>query len=95
MPDDDKAKRPPHPARFCVVNPGDQFFHGSTARHSGQWVPRYTCPACGRQMRMPSNYLGSGQLACTGDRFWKPYEQTLGKMGVERVRDLLKGASQC
>lgn len=89
-PTDDGAKRTRHPAAFCVVKPGDYFFSGSMARHCGQWVPRYTCSTCGRQMRMPSNYLGDGQLVCTGDRFWKPHEQTVGRLGRENVRSLVR-----
>lgn len=87
---DDKAKREPHPADFCIIRPGDMFFSGSMARHCGQWVPRYTCPTCGRQMRMPSNYLGDGRLVCTGDRFWKPHEQTRGKLGRENFMVLVR-----
>lgn len=87
---DDKAKRPPHPAAFCEVKAGDHFFNGSMARHCGQWVPRFTCPTCGRQMRMPSNYLGDGKLACTGERFWKPHEQTVAKLGRDNFRSLLQ-----
>lgn len=89
-PTDDRAKRDPHPAAFCVIKPGDNFFNGSMARHSGQWVPRYTCPTCGRQMRMPSNCLGDGKLVCTGDRFWKPHEQTQVKLGRDNFRHLLE-----
>lgn len=86
---DSNFKRASHPADFCVVEPGDNFFSRSMARRRGQWVPRYTCPTCGRQMRMPSNYLGSGQLVCTGGRFWKPHEQTRDKIGVENLRELI------
>jgi hypothetical protein len=90
---DDTAKRSPHLATACIIKSGDQFFSGSMASHSGQWVPRYTCPACGRQMRMPSNYLGAGgQLVCTGNRFWKPHEQTIGRLGQENIRHLLKAS---
>lgn len=85
------AKRPEHPATFCIVRPGDTYFHGRMSRHCGQWVPRYTCPTCGRQMRMPSNYLGAeGKLVCTGDRFWKPHEQTRSRLGPDHVRSLLR-----
>jgi hypothetical protein len=86
---DDSAKRAPHPADFCFVQQGDYYFSGKMSRHCGQWVPRYTCRTCGRQMRMPSNYLGDGHLVCTGDRFWKPHEQTRGKLGTENVKHLL------
>ncbi len=89
---DDNAKRTPHPAAFCTVQSGDYFLNGSMARHCGQWVPRYTCPACGRQMRAVANYLGKGALACSGDRFWRPHEQTLAKLGREHFESLVKGA---
>lgn len=86
---DDKAKRPQHLADFCTIRPGDHFFSGSMARHCGQWVPRYTCKTCGRQMRMPSNYLGDGRLVCTGDRFWRPHEQTRSGLGLDNIRALI------
>lgn len=89
MEGDDTAKRPAHPADFCAVKPGDHFFSGRMSAHCGQWVPRYTCQTCGRQMRMPSNYLGDGKLVCTGDRFWKPFEQTRKRLGVENFRSLI------
>jgi hypothetical protein len=77
MSDDDKSKRPEHAPTNCVVRPGDNFFSGRSSRHCGQWVPRFTCPECGRQMRMASNYLGGGDLICTGTKFLKPHQQTL------------------
>lgn len=77
---DNRVKRPAHPAAFCVVKSGDTFFSGSM----------YTCTECGRQMRMPSNYLGDGQLVCTGQRFWKPHEQTRGKLGDDNWKALLR-----
>ena len=83
------AKREPHPADFCVVKPGDMHFSGRMSSHCGQWVPRYTCLTCGRQMRMPKNYLGDGELVCTGTRFWKPHEQTVAKLGRENFRALI------
>lgn len=84
-----KARLPAHEPAVCVIRPGEMFFSGSMARHCGQWVPRYTCPDCGRQMRMPSNYLGDGKLVCTGERFWRPHEQTLKRMGSEKLRQLI------
>lgn len=92
--EDSKAKRPPHPAATCVINPGDMFFSGKMSQHCGQWVPRYTCSTCGRQMRMPSNYLGSGKLICMGERFWKPYEQTIQKLGRENFVALINEAAK-
>lgn len=86
---DDKAKRDPHAPAFCIVKPGEDFFSGSMARHCGQWVPRFTCPTCGRQMRMARNYLGGGKLICTGNRFYKPHEQTRAKLGDDNWRSLL------
>jgi hypothetical protein len=91
MSEDDKKKRPRHTPAICEVKQGDYFFSGSMARHCGQWVPRYTCPSCGRQMRMPQNYLGGGSLVCTGDRFWKPHEQTIGKMRRDDFVALVNG----
>lgn len=89
MAEDVKGKKPPHDPAVCEIQAGDMFFSGSMARHCGQWVPRYTCPDCGRQMRMPSNYLGDGKLVCTGDRFWRPFEQNIGRMGFDRLKRLI------
>jgi hypothetical protein len=84
-----KTVRQPHVPAICVIKQGDQFFSGSMARHCGQWVARYTCPDCGRQMRMANNYLGDGKLVCTGERFWRPHEQTIGRLGREKFTALL------
>lgn len=83
-------KREHHTAAFCTIKPGDQHFNGSMARHCGQWVATFTCPTCGRQMRIANNYLGRGKLVCTGDRFWRPHEQTFGKMPREDFRALIQ-----
>lgn len=88
-PEDDREKREPHPADYCVVKPGDMFFHGKMSAHCGQWVPRYTCQTCGRQMRMPSNYLGKGKLICTGNKFWKPWQQNIRVLGHANMRALI------
>jgi hypothetical protein len=82
--------RPAHDPAICVIKPGDQHFSGSMAKHCGQWVAKLTCPDCGRQMRMANNYLGDGKLVCTGERFLRPHEQTMGKMGKEKFRELLR-----
>jgi hypothetical protein len=81
------AKRPPHPAAFCELSSMD--FSGSMASHSGGWVSRHVCPQCGRKMRIAHNYLGRQKMVCTGERFFRPHEQTAGKLGWDNMRALL------
>jgi len=83
------TKRQPHPPTFCAIKPGDQHFVGSMAKHCGQWVAKLTCPECGRQMKMANNYLGGGKLLCTGERFYRPHEQTIACLGHDVIRQLL------
>ena len=90
-------KRAKHPADFAVVaGPLDRNFSGSMAQHCGQWVARYTCQTCGRKTGwLAENYLGGNPLVCTGDRLWRPHEQTRAKLGDDAFRSLIKRSENC